>query len=60
MPKHSLSMKFLHIVQQAMRNLMEFTEFAATAYTEGEIDGIMWRDVFYVHEPYFLMPGHKY
>ena len=34
-------MKFLQIVQQAMRNLMEFTEFATTAYTEGEIDGIM-------------------
>ena len=30
------------------------------AYTGNEIIGIIRRDVFYAHKPYFLMPDHNY
>ena len=35
-----------------MRSSLQFTDLAYIAYTEGEISGIMWRDVFCAHKLY--------
>ena len=53
---HSLSMKHLKLIQHTMINLA--IDRICIAYTEGEINEIMQRYVFYAHKPHFLIPGH--
>ena len=64
MPKHSLSMKPLQLVQHTMGRLVHFTEqcnseYLYIGYIEG---GIMWSCIVCACtcKSYFLIPGHNF
>ena len=54
MTKHSLSLQHLQLVQHTMVDLMQVTELVAIAYTENEINRIMWSSVFVYISSIFL------
>ena len=51
-------MKLLQLVATEHNGKFNATYKTHIAYTKGEIGRIMWRGVFCLHKPYFLIPGH--